>query len=90
MAKRIIRVGDPTSHGGKVLASGALHFTVDGIAVAIKGDPVSCPRHGHNNCTIAEGDPDHTIDGVPVAYEDHHTTCGARLQSTVGDVFTKG
>jgi uncharacterized Zn-binding protein involved in type VI secretion len=81
---KVIRLGDPTDHGGKVIASGAPHFTVDGIPVALQGDACSCPKKGHGDCTIAEGDPDHTIDGVPVAYEGHKTTCGAVLQSTIG------
>ena len=76
---RIVRVGDATDHGGRVLASGAPHYTVDGVAVALRGDPCSCPRRGHGSCFIAEGDAAHTIDGVPVAYEGHRTTCGARL-----------
>lgn len=79
----VIRVGDPTDHGGEVLASSAEHFTVDGRAVALKGDPCSCPKKGHDSCAIAEGDPHHTINGVPVAYEGHKTTCGAVLQSTI-------
>ena len=60
----IIRLGDPTDHGGRVVASGAPHFTVGGIAVALKGDACSCPRRGHNGCTIAEGDhPRVVVDG---------------------------
>jgi len=89
MGKRVIRVGDPTSHGGKVLASGAPHFKVNGIAVALKGDPVSCPKKGHLNCTIVEGDEEHTIDGKPVAHEGHAVSCGAILQATDG-AFTLG
>lgn len=85
---RIIRLGDPTDHGGKVIASGAPSYTVDGIAVALKGDACSCPKRGHSGCTIAEGNPDHTINGVPVAYEGHKTTCGAALIATVAN-FTK-
>ena len=89
MGKNVIRLGDPTDHGGKVTASGAPQFTVKGIAVALKGDACSCPHHGHSPCTIAEGDPEYTINGIPVAYEGHKTTCGATLQSTIGN-FTKG
>ena len=88
MSKKIIRLGDPTDHGGKVIATGAPHFKVDGLAVALKGDACSCPKRGHNDCTIAEGDPEHTVNGVPVAYEGHKTTCGAVLTSTVPN-FTK-
>lgn len=52
-------------------------------------DPCSCPKRGHSNCTIAEGDPNHTIDGKAVAYEGHKTTCGAALEATVEN-FSKG
>lgn len=82
--RNVIRLGDPTSHGGKVESVSATHFTVDGIPVARVGDVCSCPIQGHDNCTIAEGDPDHVIDGVAVAYEGHKTTCGATLTATTG------
>jgi uncharacterized Zn-binding protein involved in type VI secretion len=74
---KIIRVGDSTSHGGRVIASGAPQLTVNGIPVALKGDACVCPIKGHMPCFIAEGDAEHTVDGVPVAYEGHRTTCGA-------------
>jgi uncharacterized Zn-binding protein involved in type VI secretion len=83
MSKKVIRVGDPTSHGGTVLSSGAPHAKVGGVAVALKGDPCSCPHHGHAPCFIKDGDENHKIDGVPVAYEGCATTCGALLLSTV-------
>ncbi len=78
----IIRLGDPTSHGGKV-TSAAGNARVNGIPVARKGDTCTCPIKGHSGCTIAEGDPHHRINGIPVAYEGHKTTCGAALISTV-------
>ena len=83
--RNVIRLNDPTSHGGKVVSVTASHFTVQGIAVARLGDPCSCPIPGHSGCTIAEGDPTYTIDGIPVAFHGHHTTCGAELISTVGN-----
>lgn len=80
---KVIRVGDPTSHGGKVISSSAPHFTVDGKAVACMGDQCTCPMTGHGGiCTIIEGDDKHMIDGRPVAYEGHKTSCGATLQAT--------
>jgi uncharacterized Zn-binding protein involved in type VI secretion len=82
--RNVIRLGDATSHGGKVESVRATHFTVDDIAVACVGDPCSCPIKGHENCTIAEGDPHHLIDGTAVAYEGHKTTCGAALIATTG------
>ena len=80
--KGVIRLGDPTSHGGKVMAA-APKSKVMGVAVARKGDKCSCPHRGHDGCVIAEGDPKVLIDGIPVAFEGHKTTCGATLVSTV-------
>ena len=80
--KGVIRLNDPTSHGGKVVAA-APKTTVMGVAVARKGDRCICPITGHTVCFIAEGDPDVTIDGVPVAFEGHKTNCGATLISTM-------
>ena len=77
----IVRLNDPTSHGGKVEGVTATHCTVGGMAVARVGDKCSCPLHGDGK--ITEGDPHHTIDGIPVAYEGHQTSCGATLRSTV-------
>jgi uncharacterized Zn-binding protein involved in type VI secretion len=58
---------------------------VGDIAVARVGDVCSCPIKGHDNCTIAEGDPHHVIDGIAVAYDGHKTTCGATLIATAGN-----
>lgn len=88
MAK-VIRLGDPTSHGGQVVSVSAKWFTVDGIAVARVNDVCSCPVPGHGTCVIVEGEPTHTIDGLAVAYDGHKTSCGATLISTV-DNFSKG
>ena len=78
----VIRLNDPTTHGGKVIAA-APNSTVMGIAVARKGDRCFCPIQGHQICLIAEGDPKVLIDGIPVAFEGHLTSCGAKLISTV-------
>jgi uncharacterized Zn-binding protein involved in type VI secretion len=79
----VIRLNDPTSHGGNVVSVSVTHFTVGGIAVARVGDKCTCPLHGDG--TITEGDPHHTLDGVRVAYDGHKTSCGATLKSTVTD-----
>ncbi len=78
----IIRLGDPTDHGGAVVAVSAQHYQVDGLPVARVGDKCSCPKKGHGDCVIAEGDPNFTIDGIAVAFEGHKTSCGAVLQAT--------
>lgn len=79
----VIRLGDPTSHGGQVVQTGA-RSVVMGRAVAVVGDLCVCPRKGHRQCVIIEGDPDILLDGKPVAFDGHHTSCGATLISTAG------
>lgn len=79
----VIRLGDPTSHGGQVTTVGAQQFIVGGKPVARVGDTCSCPLPGHEACTIVEGDPEHLIDGIAVAYQGHKTSCGAELVSTI-------
>lgn len=80
--KRVIRLGDPTSHGGKVV-SAAGNYDIMGLQVARLGDKVTCPQKGHAVSTIVEGDPNWLIDGIPVALEGHKTSCGASLISTL-------
>jgi len=87
--RSIIRVGDRTDHGGFVLASGAPSFKVADLAVALVGDPCSCPLPGHAGCTIAEGNKRHRINGVPVAYEGHRTSCGAKLIASTGSFVSR-
>jgi uncharacterized Zn-binding protein involved in type VI secretion len=79
--KNVIRLGDATSHGGKVLAASGT-ASVHGIAVARKGDVCSCPRNGHSPCFIVEGDPMVLVGGIPVAFQGHKTSCGATLISS--------
>ena len=77
----IIRLNDPTSHGGTIVSVKATHFKVAGVPVACVGDKCMCPIHGAG--TIVEGDAHHTINGTRVAYDGHKTSCGATLQSTI-------
>lgn len=87
--KRVIRLGDPTSHGGTVV-SATDHFHIHGKPVARLGDKVKCPLPGHGTTTIVEGDPDWRIDGIPVALEGHKTSCGASLISTLPNLERGG
>ena len=78
----VIRLGDSTSHGGKVDKVMATHYTIDGIPVAGVGDQCTCPISGHDGCTIVEGNPKHLVEGNAIAYEGHKTSCGAALIPT--------
>lgn len=79
----VIRIGDPTSHGGKVLESSAPQFIVSGRSIALVGDNCICPIQGHQGCTIVSGSERHIVNGKPVAYDGDKTSCGATLISTV-------
>lgn len=83
--KRVIRLGDPTDHGGFVTGASAT-TSMFGKQVALIGDPVSCPQQGHVNCVIVEGDPSWTVGGRGVALEGHKVSCGATLISTMPEV----
>lgn len=78
----IIRLGDATSHGGKVVSAGSL-VKVKGIPVARVGDACTCPIKGHSGCSIAEGDQNIKVEGIPVAFHGHKLTCGATLISSM-------
>ncbi|QLI81303.1 PAAR domain-containing protein [Chitinibacter fontanus] len=83
--KRVIRLGDPTSHGGVVISAAPKSVLFD-KPVARVGDKVTCPIKGHGTCPIVEGDPTWLVDGKAVALEGHKTACGAALISTMPQV----
>jgi uncharacterized Zn-binding protein involved in type VI secretion len=78
----VIRIGDSTSHGGKVVTGSDTSLVMD-KGVARVGDKCTCPTNGHHNCVIAEGDEKVTIDGRAVAFDGHKTSCGATLISSL-------
>jgi uncharacterized Zn-binding protein involved in type VI secretion len=81
--KGVIRLGDPTSHGGMVTSARST-VIVRGIAVALLGDSVICPIKGHKDCTIQTiNKPTVMHNGVPVAMHGDLASCGAVLLSTV-------
>jgi uncharacterized Zn-binding protein involved in type VI secretion len=80
--KNVIRLGDATSHGGKVVSVSATNFKVQGVPVACVGDPCSCPIPGHDNCTIATGSSHHLVRGKHIAFDGDSLSCGAKLISS--------
>ncbi|HEX8595871.1 MAG TPA: PAAR domain-containing protein [Pseudomonas sp.] len=80
--KGIIRKGDTTSGGGKVL-SGSADMIFDGIGAARLGDAVICPIPGHGLTTIAEGNSTYRDNGTPVAFHGHLCHCGCALISSL-------
>lgn len=82
--KSPIRVGDDLENGGRV-TGGSSTMNFMGRALARKGDPALCAKHGPT--TIAEGEdrfPDQG--GQPVAMHHHRCECGCRLISSLQNV----
>lgn len=79
----LIRLGDPTDHGG-VVVSATSATIVEGKPAARIGDLVACPIPGHGVCPIVSGDATSVVDGRPQARQGDKTACGATLISTQG------
>ena len=80
MAGEIIRQGDPTDHGGKVL-EGSLTDICHGKPIAYLGHKVSCPKC-KGTYPIVEGVLTTTFYGKGVAVAGMKTACGATLIAT--------
>lgn len=77
--RKIARVGDRTSHGGRVI-TGSKKRKVGGRFVARKGDKCSCPVHGRTTIVTITSKMPYT-DGRLTAHAGAKTGCGARLLS---------
>ncbi|CAI8848886.1 PAAR domain-containing protein [Pseudomonas monsensis] len=75
--KDAIRLGDSTTHGGKVLEAFS-QTDLNGKPIAGVGHKVSCPLC-KGIFPIAEGSSTYTVDGTPIALDGMKTACGAAL-----------
>ncbi len=85
MSKGIIRLGDSTSHGGKVISVSST-ITMDGKRVALVGDLVSCPKDKHGVNPIIEGSSSWYSNGKAVAVDGCLCSCGCILISSMPEV----
>ena len=77
----VIRLGDSTSHGGKV-TSACSDFKALGKPIAVNGDMTTCPQcKGSFAIQVASSDRKHH--GKAVAYDGDKTACGATLISSI-------
>jgi uncharacterized Zn-binding protein involved in type VI secretion len=78
--KGVIRLGDQTTHGGRVVSatSGAV---VSGKPAALAGDMTSCPRC-KGMYPITSGNSGNRHQGRQYAYDGDTTACGAKLVSS--------
>ena len=78
--RRVIRLGDATTHGGKVIRASGI-CRIEGRPIARIGDLVSCPKC-EGVFSIVEGQTTYCDDSVPVTLHGHKTACGAILISS--------
>lgn len=77
----VIRLGDSTSHGGKV-TSASSDFKALGKPIAGDGDRTFCPQcKGAFPIQVPSSDRHHH--GKAVAYDGDKTACGATLISSI-------
>jgi len=80
--REMVRLGDTTDHGGKVVeATDELKHM--GIAVSLNGHGVMCPKCGGVFPLLASGPRTHR--GRRVGYRGDKTGCGATVIGAVGD-----
>ncbi|MEJ7805225.1 MAG: PAAR domain-containing protein [Telluria sp.] len=78
----IVRLGDLTSHGGRVITA-SMTNTIGGLGIARVGDKLLCPIPGHGVNVIVEGAHNYLIGGRMVALHGHHGACGCTLISSL-------
>lgn len=80
MGSPVARLGDKSSHGGRII-TGADRTLVNGKPAARKGDLHSCPIDGHGVTSINSGSRGVLVEGQPVARVGDTVGCGATIIS---------
>lgn len=84
MSKGFVLLGDTTTHSGEVISASST-LSVNGKAVALVGDKVSCPLPGHGVNAIVEGTDQWSEDGRAVVVDGCRSECGCRVVSSAPD-----
>ncbi|MFO6296715.1 PAAR domain-containing protein [Rahnella selenatireducens] len=84
MPKGFVLLGDKTTHGGAVISASST-MIVNGKAVALVGDKVSCPVPGHGTNQIVEGSSEWSSDGKAIVVEGCRCQCGCQVISSAPD-----
>ena len=83
MGKKIVVLGDATSHGGKVVSVSST-FEIEDKNVALLNDSVSCPEHGSN--PIVECDMSYEENGRGIVAHGCKSACGSVIFASLPDV----
>ncbi|WP_426343956.1 PAAR domain-containing protein [Pseudoduganella sp. R-32] len=79
--KGVIRLGDTTSHGGKIIMADPT-FKVLGKPIACEGHMTMCPKC-RGMFPVKVGSSERKHKGKAVAYEGDQAACGAKLISSI-------
>jgi uncharacterized Zn-binding protein involved in type VI secretion len=74
----VARIGDTSSHNGKIITS-CMKTKVEGKLVARVNDMHQCPIEGHGTTPIKTGSPNHVVEGMKCARTSSITGCGASI-----------
>ncbi|PLR39005.1 PAAR domain-containing protein [Chimaeribacter arupi] len=83
MTKRVVVLGDATSHGGKVVSASST-FEIQEKKAALLNDSVSCPEHGTN--PIVECDMSYEENGKGIVVHGCKSACGSAVYASLPDV----
>ncbi|WP_085247100.1 PAAR domain-containing protein [Gilliamella mensalis] len=86
MGKSVVRLGDPTTHGGSVISASSTTI-IEGKPVALIGDLVSCPKKGHGINKIIEGAKTCLSDGKAVVIDQCLCECGCKVLATISSAI---
>lgn len=82
MGKNIVRLGDPTTHGGSVISASST-MIIEGKPAALIGDLVSCPIKYHGVNPIVESSEKCFSDGKGIAMDQCECACGCKVIATI-------
>lgn len=77
MAKKSVVLGDPTTHGGRVISASGTYM-IHGKRGVLIGDLVKCPKRGHGVSPIL-GSRSSSSNGRAMAADGDLCGCGARV-----------
>lgn len=82
MGKNVVRLGDPTTHGGMVITASSTTI-IEGKPVALVGDLVSCPVPYHGINPIIGSASKCISDGKLMAMDQCLCACGCKVIATI-------
>lgn len=86
-SKSVVRLGDASSHGGKVTSASG-HCNVGGVAAAVTGDLHSCPLPGHGVTSLTAASSNKT-GGKSIVLVGDTAGCGAVMTTGSMNVLSR-